>query len=443
MMRPQASPGPSNRPPLERSSLLDRLRERPVAVWGVGASGQAVMDLIGRAGGSSHPFDERSGEGISRHFSAREAEQFPLVVYSPGFPCDHPWMETARAQGCLCLPELELAACLWSGTIIAVTGTNGKTTLTEFLAFALKRAGRDAVAAGNNGLPLSRIALTPRDGAVAVVEVSSFQAESLLHFAADALLWTNFSETHLDRHRTMEAYFRAKWNLTVRLRSPRFFADASVAHAAEGFGLRWPEGGRVVETAPRLDQPFPESSAFHPVAQRRNLRLAEDFWQEEGLPLEALLESARIFEARHHRLRKVAVLEGVSYWNDSKATNFAAVFGALDSFDHPVHWIGGGQYRGGDLDGFAARLAPRLKSATVCGETAPALCRGLARCGLPVREAADFGAAVREVSEVAEEGDSVLFSPGFASFDRFPGYAERGAFFEQSVLGLKTLPATP
>ena len=186
---------------------LRRRLTRPAAILGAGVSGRAVAEALGLAGFASVIYDEK---GANEVFGPEEAARHDLMVYSPGFAQPHPWMLAARRAGLLCLAELDFGALLWSGASIAITGTNGKTTLTDFLSFAHKRAGLNAIACGNVGLPLTSLANTSSNAAfLAVVEVSSFQAEDLRHFAPEIVLWTNFDEDHLDRHGDLESYFRA------------------------------------------------------------------------------------------------------------------------------------------------------------------------------------------------------------------------------------------
>ena len=166
----------------------------PVAVFGGGVSGQAVLDLLKRLGAKGVLFDERQHDA-RRTFSATDAAAHRLVVFSPGFRVEHPWLETALKAGCTSLGETDFAALFWRGTVLAITGTNGKTTLTEFLTHALRSMKRDARATGNVGFPFSALVAETEGGVfddVAVCEVSSFQSETFVHFRADAALWIKF-----------------------------------------------------------------------------------------------------------------------------------------------------------------------------------------------------------------------------------------------------------
>jgi UDP-N-acetylmuramoylalanine--D-glutamate ligase len=419
------------------------LTRRPVAVLGYGVSGQAATGLLQQCGCAVEAYDEKASPGVRGAFGATEAKRHDLVVYSPGFRQDHPWLEIARAAGCQCLGELDFASLFWKGALIAVTGTNGKTTLTEFLATALRRQGLSAVPAGNIGHPLSRLDdLEATQDRVAVCEVSSFQAENLQYLQPQALLWTNFDEDHLDRYPEMREYFTAKWNLVERLTKPSLIVGESVAQAAAKFGRKLPAFAVVVhrEGSRHL---VPESSVFSSYPQSENYLVARAYWEQQGFPVKVLEETAQSFSTRRHRLTRVTDWESVTYWNDSKGTNFHATLAALETFPGPVVWIAGGKSKGGDIEGFAGRAAGRVREAFLIGETAGILAAGLHARGIPATICDSLREAVQKAHDAGRHSApaQVLFSPGFSSFDMFHDYAERGLAFEQAVLGLKAAPS--
>lgn len=414
-------------------SLVRRLA-RPAAILGGGVSGRAVADALTAAGKTSVVYDER---GERKVFGPTEAAGHDLVIVSPGFSQSHPWLLAARRAGCLCLGELDFGALLWDGPAIAVTGTNGKTTLVDFLAFAHKRAGQNAVACGNVGLPLTSVALSSSvAGLLPVVEVSSFQAEDLRHFSPEAVIWSNFDEDHLDRHGDLESYFRAKHKLVERLLpGGPLIIGVSVVEAAASLGIQLPAEAIVARREDVADS-VPVGSPFDTWPQRENWALAVAYWKARGLPIETLDGAARLFRLSPHRLRKVAEAGLVEFWNDSKGTNFHATLAALRDFTCPVRWIGGGKWKGGDLRRFAERLAPAIESAFLVGETGPELHAIFQELGRPSQV---FGsleeATVAAASHVAQR-TAILLSPGFSSFDMFRGYAERGLVFERAAQGL-------
>lgn len=424
---------------------LRPLLARPVAILGGGLSGEGVRALLAAQGAEAVVYDAQGAE-----FTATLARRHPLVVYSPGFAPQHPWLARAREAGAECLGELDFASLFWRGRVVAVTGTNGKTTLTEFLAHALTAGGEDARATGNIGRAFSRLAATAPaggQGLTAVCEVSSFQAETLRHFRADSTLWTNFAEDHLERHASLEAYFGAKWNLIMR--TVRTGAGAPAARGAAGTVFI---GSSVERHARRFDralgpavtvategQPADERlarTAFAEYPQRENFLLAAAWWRAAGRDEAALFAAARSFRLGRHRLARVAERDGVTYWNDSKATNFHAVEAALAGFAAPVVLIAGGKSKGGDLAGFVHRIAPRVRHALLIGETSGELAFRCKACRVAHTSCATLAEAVQRAAELAGPGEHVILSPGFASFDLFRNYEDRGDQFEALVRDL-------
>jgi len=419
--------------------IIRQHTRRPVAVFGMGVSGKAVLSCLANHGVRCVSYDEKPDSvfGVRHIFGDREALLHDLVVYSPGFTQDHPWLKAARAANVLCLGEMDFAALFWHGVILAVTGTNGKTTLTDFLAAAVRRNGGEAVAVGNIGQPLSCVPeLSESKGSVAVCEVSSFQAEGLHYFRPQAVLWTNFEEDHLDRYPDMKTYFAAKWNLVERLGRPRLIIGEQVEQWAHKLGYILPSFAQVVRRSEGAHL-IPPESFFTTYPQQENYLIARAYWLSEGLPVSVLEETARRFSLRKHRLAKVADIDGTAFWNDSKGTNFHAVEAALRTFDKPVLWLGGGKCKGGDLRAFAARIAPQVKEAFLIGDTGPELLGHFQALGKKARLFSSLEAATAAAHATAKSGDVVLFSPGFSSFDMFANYAERGLCFETYVLGLK------
>jgi UDP-N-acetylmuramoylalanine--D-glutamate ligase len=417
--------------------FIKPLLAQPVAVFGGGVSGRAVLDLLGRLGAKGELFDEKQA-GAPRVFSEDDARVHRLVVFSPGFRVEHPWLAIARDAGCTCLGETDFAALFWRGTVLAITGTNGKTTLTEFLTHALRGMKRDARATGNVGFPFSALVAETEGGVfddIAVCEVSSFQAETFVHFRADAAIWTNFAEDHLERHPGMSAYFEAKWRLLDRTVGGVMFAGSSVQRHAAALGRVLPPEACV----PTEDQPADvllRGTVFEFYPQRENFLLAAAWWHRAGLPETALYAAAQSFALGRHRLTRVAEREGVVFWNDSKATNFHAVEGALANFPAPVFLIAGGKSKGGDIEGFIRRVAPRVKHVYLIGETKGALAAACAAQDIPHTLCATLAYAVQLAAETAIAGDHVLLSPGFSSFDMFRSYQDRGEQFEQFVNNL-------
>jgi len=420
---------------LEIPKFLQPLLAQPVAILGGGVSGEGVQALVAALGATGKVYDAKGTE-----FTAKAAGGHALAVFSPGFVPEHAWFARAKAAGVICLAELDFAALCWRGRVVAVTGTNGKTTLTEFLTHALRSVGRAAWATGNIGYSFSQLVAETAGGTkdgLAICEVSSFQAEMLRHFEAGATLWTNFAEDHLERHAGMEGYFSAKWNLVTRTSPGGLLAGSSVVRFARKFDRPLPADAAVATEGQPAD-PRLAGTVFEDYPQRENFLLAAAWWRAAGLDERALISAAKTFRLGRHRLVRVAEYEGVGYWNDSKATNFHAVEAALARFPGSVILIAGGKGKGGDLAAFVHRIAPRVKHAVLIGETSTELAFHCATFRVAHTLCATLEEAVRRAAELAVPGDQVLLSPGFASFDQFRNYEDRGDQFERLARELST-----
>lgn len=418
------------------------LLSHPVAIFGGGVSGRALTALVLRLGARGMVFDANPSDGDFGDFTTSDATAHRLVLFSPGFTPTHPWLASARAAGALCLGELDFASLFWRGPLVAITGTNGKTTLTEFLTHALDTAGLDATATGNIGYPLSQLVVDRNGGApdaYALCEVSSFQAETLRHFRADSALWINFAEDHLERHGSMETYFMAKWRLFERCIGGHVQAGSSVQHFATLFGQTLPADACIASE----DQPgdvLLQGTLFADYPQRENFILAAAWWRAAGLREGILYTAARSFALSRHRLERVGEMNGVTWWNDSKATNFHATEAALARFQQPVLLIAGGKSKGGDLQGFVRRIASHVRHVALIGETRHVLATFCGAENVPYTLCKDLSHAVQALAALAAPGDQALLSPGFASLDQFSGYADRG---DQFVTLLSQVSAAP
>jgi len=407
--------------------------EKPVALFGCGLSGRGARELVESLGGKAVYYDEAGGRGCRGAFGPAEAREHALAVFSPGFPEDHPWLAAACRAGLETIPEIDLGGAVWEGPLLAVTGTNGKTTVTSLLAAAFRRAGRESHAVGNIGDPLSSLAARRLDrSGVAVCEVSSFQAAALGRLRPDAVVWTNFAEDHLDRHGSLEAYFRAKLALASRVPKGRFFYGPTVAEAARRWGVELDPEGAAPETASPEALGL-EGTAFERPPDLSNYLMASFLWRAMEMDEELLREAARAFRKPPHRMELAGVVEGVSFWDDSKATNFHAVLRGLERFAAPARWIGGGRDKGGDVEGFARQLAGKVSEAHLIGEARFRLSGALQAEGASVFVHEGLDAAVQAAFAISRPGDHIVLSPGFASFDLFESYAQRGEAFVASM----------
>lgn len=429
---------------METAGKFERIRAlaggADAAIFGAGASGRAAAELLKKAGTgfSVYALDAGAPDFAAKPFSSEAAKSHRLVVYSPAFRPDHEWIRLAEENGARAICEPDLSALAWEGKIYAVTGTNGKTTLTSFLERALNLAGIRAIAAGNIGRPLSAFCAEIGDSsnAVAVCELSSFQTSRLKFLRPDALLWTNFAPDHLDWHKDMREYFCAKFNLVNTLRGELLFISKDVAEAAEEYGMKMPAFAKI----PADMDPSACPKPFDTSVQSRNFAMAAEFLKSLGLPY-AAAEAARGFPLPKYRFGEPAEASGVKFYNDSKATNAHAAIAALRELSgtESLVWFGGGKDKNCDLSELAGEIAKSAKGAVLIGQTAGKLAEILRACGVEARVCGSMKEAVEMSAKMAGDGGSVLFSPGFSSFGMFSGYADRGKSFQNEVLCLKNL----
>lgn len=416
----------------------DRVGQR-FAILGAGISGAAALRLVQALGGQAQLFDEKVAADVA-FFERADVAHFDAFILSPGFAASHAWRILAESSGKPCYGELGFAAQYWQGLIYAVTGTNGKTTITNLLTEALQVSGSVAVAAGNIGLPLSDAVRSAANqaGSVLVCEVSSFQAELPLGLKLDALLWSNFAEDHLDRYGSMSAYFKAKAQLLACLKHDGLWLIAqSLSPWIEEF-IAHTNVSVLPHDCGSCRLQLAADSNYRNAPNDENLDLVARFWRALGAPMDALQCAANSGQIAAHRLNLEASLGGVSFWNDSKATNFHAVWAAFESLSGPIFWIGGGRGKGGDLTHFAQSVLQRVEAVFLYGEVAEQFAQHLYNDSVRVQQYTSLESAVRAAAAAAAELPlaHVLLSPGFSSLDQFNSYAERGKCFISTVLSL-------
>ena len=388
---------------------------------------------------------------------ARSVGAFDLAVISPGLPLSSP--AVAGLQAPEIVSEIELASWFCTAPIIAVAGTNGKGTTSTLLGDMLTQAGRRTVVAGNIGSPLIENIERIRQSSYAVVEVSSFQLEGIKRFRPWVAVLLNITPDHLDYHRSLENYVAAKARLFRNQTSTDYAVlnadDERVLGAARCgrargalFSMSWEpavgafvSGGHiVVKTATAADPTTVCAVGDIPIAGRHNVAnvlaaaLAASLC---GAPADAIGNAVRGYQPPEHALERVAVVGGVTFINDTKATNDAAAMAALEAVTGPVILIAGGKDKGVDLSAFAALSAKKARAVLLIGETAEAIARGLRTAGGPTPALCDsLEEAVKQSAEVARPGDTVLLAPACSSHDMFVDYADRGRQFRDAVRAL-------
>jgi UDP-N-acetylmuramoylalanine--D-glutamate ligase len=442
--RPPLPPGPYLVLGLARSGVAAALalRARGAEVIGVDA-GSADRPALAEAGG------RLSEAGVEVRLDASGvdlAARARTLIKSPGVPQDAPAVRAARARGVTVLGELELAWRLIPNEFVAVTGTNGKTTTTEWIGHVHREAGLPVAVAGNVGTAVSTLALgdpLPVDATV-VCETSSFQLEDTLAFSPEAAVLLNLSPDHLDRHGTYDAYVAAKLKIFVNQGN----YDLAVAAA----DLEVEDLGGCARRVTFGPGPGPDVSA----------RAGYLWWGEEvlveiediglpgahnvqnamataavclarGIDRDAVVAGLRTFAGVRHRLERIATQDGVTWINDSKATNVVSTIVALESFLDGIHLIAGGRGKQQDFSPLAVPVSERCRAVYLIGQAAGELAEALTPAGVPLHQAGDLDHAVARAREAAHPGEIVLLSPACASYDQYPDFEARGDHFRALV----------
>src|SRR5215471_12376414 len=447
------------------------LAGKTVAVVGLAKSGVAAARLVRRVGGRVLASDAADKSALSPEARGLELEGCQLwtgghpdeafagaelVVVSPGVPLTLPALTRTRARGIAIIGELELAWRAMEADVIAITGTNGKTTTTALTGELLRAQVRPVLVGGNIGTPLSEQALDfPADGLV-VAETSSFQLEATQAFRPRVAAVLNLAPDHLDRHGSFDRYVEAK----ARILANQTDADCAVLNAddpgasslagrARGPVLRFsrhhPQSpGVFVESgwvAARLNGHVERICPVAEIALRgqhnvENVLAATACVLWTGMAPEAIRRGIAAFRGVTHRIEPVREEGGVAYYNDSKGTNVASTIKALESFTEPVILIAGGKGKGQDFGPLAEAARGRVRHAVLIGVDRDQLRAPLVGAGAAVEDAASMEDAVRAARAAARPGDVVLLSPACASFDMFDNFEHRGEVFKAVVLRL-------
>lgn len=393
--------------------------------------------------------------GVSLEFGGHREDTFlaqDLIVPSPGVPLEIPPLAAARACGIPVWSEIELASRFLKGRLVAITGSNGKTTTTLLTGHILREAGRTVLVGGNVTPPLISLVDESSDSSITVAEVSSFQLEAVAdHFRPDVAVLLNLTPDHLDRHPSMEFYSRAKGrifenqsaadaalvnaddpaSLALEPRLPRRFRFSRLSQVEEGTCLEggrilFRSAGRAVGLLHRADIPL---RGEHNV---ENVLAAACVAALEGAAPNAIRNGVRSFPGVEHRLEPVAEIAGVAWFNDSKATNVDSALKAIEAFPANLLVILGGKDKGGDYFPLAEPLSRRARLVLAIGAAAEKIRSQLA-ADIPVEVVGTLQAAVERAWELAKPGDTVLLAPACSSFDQFRNYEHRGLVFKDLV----------
>ena len=445
------------------------LKNKRVLVVGLGKSGLSAAMFLRRQGARVTVSDARSAVALAKEIPALldagimvesgghgllTFRRQDLIVVSPGVPMDTPEVKQVIGYGMPVIGELELASRFLKGRVVAITGSNGKTTTTTLLGKILKEAGLPTLVGGNIGTPVIDLVPESTDETVSVLEVSSFQLETIEEFCPWIAVVLNITPDHLDRHGSFEAYSAMKARITEQQGpedflvlnaedKPTQMVAAKTKAQIFWFSPRRPikqgafvhgesilfvpsEGARAEPIMPVAEIPL---KGAHNV---ENILAAICAARLAGAPAEKIRASVRSFKAVEHRLEFVRTVQGVEYFNDSKATNVDAAMKAVSSFPGGVHLILGGKDKDSDYTLLGPLLRERVKAVYTIGSAAEKIERELHGV-VKMVGAGTIDVAVREASKAAVPGDVVLLAPACSSFDQFENFEHRGRTFRHIV----------
>jgi UDP-N-acetylmuramoylalanine--D-glutamate ligase len=442
---------PKPRPPLPGGPYLivGLARSGVAAALALRARGEEVIGCDAGPPGTPALDDaaERlSAAGVEVHLDASGdalAARAGTLIKSPGVPQNAPVVAAARAGGVPVFGELELAWRLLENEFVAVTGTNGKTTTTEWIGHIHREAALPVAVAGNVGTALTSLVGAVPAQATIVCEASSFQLEDTIAFSPEVAVLLNLEPDHLDRHGTFADYVGAK----LRIFANQGNDDVAVApldlgvEDLGGCARRVPFGSAGAELSDRAGYLWWDEEPLLDVTEislpgahnRANAMAAAAACLARGIDRDAVAAGLRTFPGVAHRLEPIATRHGVAFVNDSKATNVASTLVALRSYPGGVHLIAGGRGKSQDFSPLAAVVAERCRAVYLIGEAASELEQALASAGVPLRQEGELGAAVAAAAAAAGPGDTVLLSPACASYDQYPDFEARGEHFRALV----------
>lgn len=447
-----------------------KVTNKKVLVFGSGLSGTGAVGLLTEHGADVVLYDGnekldkaelagrvgRDVQIILGPFPEELLQTLDIVVLSPGVPTDLPVVRQMFERGIEVIGEVELAYAFGKGDVLAITGTNGKTTTTSLLGEIMKNDKEEVYVVGNIGNPYTVAAGEMSDNAVAVAEMSSFQLESIVSFrpAVSALL--NISPDHLNRHHTMEAYIEAKKNIARNQTEDDWCILNYEDEVTREFGknvraqVLYFSSRRKLERGIYLDDGMivyknPEEIRICHVEELQllgthnyeNVMAAVAMAAVYGVPMDRIRESVKAFKGVEHRIEFVTEKDGVTYYNDSKGTNPDAAIKGIQAMNRPTILIGGGYDKDSSYTEWIESFGGKVRRLILLGATKEKIAEDAESCGFHDYTFADtFEEAVLMSAEIAGPGEAVLLSPACASWDMFPNYETRGDKFKEIVNSL-------
>ncbi len=414
----------------------------PYLVVGLARSGQAAVRLLAGRGEQVAGVDSGKPDGAERlrdlgvevHLDGDQngwVEGTGCVVKSPGVPREAGPIRRALTLGIPVIGELELAWRLVPNRFVAVTGTNGKTTVTELLGHIWRTAGEPVVVAGNVGTPLAALADDLDPEATVACEASSFQLEDASAFAPELAMLLNVMPDHLDRHGSFDHYLASK----LRVFGSQEEGDTAIVNRSDPVvgPLDLPGNANEINVS-AMDLGFELRGAWMTGPHNLlNARFAAAAALAMGIDEDAVARGVETFPGVPHRLERIAEIDGVTYVNDSKATNVAAAVAALESFEGETHAIMGGSLKGGDFAPLASPVAAHCAAVYLTGPATEPIAAALDGAGVPLVRCPDLRVAVARAADAASPGSTVLLAPACASFDAYRDYEARGDHFRELV----------
>lgn len=451
-----------------------KIEEQKVLVVGTGISGIAAAELLQSKNVDTVLFDGNKELDVNKLYekapklkempiilgelTEEQMHEFGVAVLSPGVPTDLPMVERLRAQNVAIWGEIELAYYFGKGRLIAITGTNGKTTTTALTGAIMKNYYKDVRIVGNIGIPYTSEAATMTNDTVTVAEISSFQLETIHDFCPEVSAILNITEDHLNRHHTMECYIKTKEDITRNQTKDQVCVLNYEDEVLRSFGESAPAKVVYFSSHRKLDNGFylEGEDIYYAVDGQRthvinvnelnllgrhnyeNVMAACAMSVNFGVPMDKIVEVLKTFQAVEHRIEYVTEKRGVKFYNDSKGTNPDAAIQGIRAMNRPTFLIGGGYDKQSEYDEWIEAFDGKVKKLVLIGQTAEKIENCAHRHGFMDTVRKDtFEEAIQYCYDNAKSGDAVLLSPACASWGMFPNYEERGRIFKEYVRNLE------